>query len=176
MFFGSQVLDLHRAILKDIPVQHDSLSLPADTDTYILVFARRIFKPCIVNGDIPDFPLNIDADPLLFCAIIANNTILDLVPAAASKFIRLITKQYPDLAVALDCALPDNIVCVTVPDTDSVSAVIRQHTILCQPIRNAPAEENPLTVAPGKTLLEDGPLGAAPGMESQVAVVYRFAV
>ena len=158
VLFGSHVLDLHRAILKGISLQHDSLSLPADTNSYILIFTRCIFKPCIVNGDVPDFTLNIDADPLLFYTIITNNTILDLVPAAASKFIRLITKQYSDLAVTLDRALPNNVVRVTVPDTDSIHPVLRQHTILCEPIRNAPAEENPLTITPGQALLEDGPL------------------
>ena len=167
---------MHWTILKSITLQRDSLSLPADTNTYILILSRCIFKPCVVNGDVPDFSLNIDADPLLFRTIITNNTILDLVPAATAKFICLLTKEYPDLAVALDRALPYNVVRVAVPDTDSVSAVLRQRTILCEPIRNAPAEENPLTITPGQAVLEDGPLGAASGVESQIAVVYRFAV
>jgi hypothetical protein len=38
VFFGTQVFDLHRAILKDITLQHDSPSLFADTNTYTLVF------------------------------------------------------------------------------------------------------------------------------------------
>ncbi len=167
---------MHWAILKSITLQHNSLSLPADTNTYILILTRCIFKFCVVNGDVPDFSLNIDADPLLFRTIITNNTILDLVSAAASKFICLVTKEYPDLAIALDCAPFYNVVRVTVPDTDSVSAVLRQRAILCKPIRNAPAEENPLTITPGQAVLEDGPLGAAPGMESQIGVVYRLAV
>ena len=167
---------MHRAILKCISLQHDSLSLPADTNTYILILTRCIFKSCVVNGNVPDFPLNIDADPLLFRTVITNNTILDPVPAAAAKFVCLLAKQYPDLAVALDRTLPYNVVRVTVPDTDSVSAVLRQNTILCKPIGNAPAEKNPLTITLGQALLENGPLGAAPGMESQIAVVYRFAV
>ena len=149
---------MHRAILKCISLQHDSLSLPADTNTYILILTRCIFKSCVVNGDVPDFPLNIYAEALFFRTIITNNTILDLVSAAAAKFIRLLTKQYPDLAVALDRTLPNNVVRVTVPDTDSISAVLRQHTIFCEPIRNAPAEENPLAVAPGHAFLEDRPL------------------
>ena len=138
---------MHRAILKCISLQHDLLSLPADTNAYILILVCCIFKSCVVNSDVPDFSLNIDTDPLLFRTVITNNTILDLVPAAAAKFICLITKQHPDLAVALDRALPNNVVRVTVPDTYSVSAVLRQGTILCKSIGNAPAEENPLTIA-----------------------------
>ena len=57
---------MHWAILKSISLQHDSLSLPADTNTYILILTRCIFKPCAVNGDVPDFSLNIDAWAGLF--------------------------------------------------------------------------------------------------------------
>ncbi len=167
---------MHWAILKSITLQHDSLSLPPDTNTDILILTLCIFKSCVVNGDVSDFSLNIDADPPLFRTIITNNTILDLVPAAASKFIRLLAKEDSDLAVALDRALPNNVVRVTVPDTDSISAVFRQNTILCEPIGNAPAKENSLTIAPGQAVLEDGPLGAASGVESQIAVVNRPAV
>ena len=162
---------MHRAILKGIAFQHYSLRLSADTDTYILVFACCIFKSCVVNGDVPDFALNIDTEALLLLTVITDNAILDFVPAAAAKFVCLVTKQYSHLAIAFDCAPFYNVVSVTVHDTDSISAVIRQHTILREPIGNAPAEENPLTIAPGQALLENGPLRAAAGVESQVAVV-----
>jgi predicted phosphodiesterase len=176
VFFGSLVFDVHRAILKGIPFQHDSLSLRAYTNTYILVFTRRIFKSCAVNGDVTDFPLNIYTDPLLFRTIITNDTVFDLVSAAAAKFVCLLTKQYPDLAVALDRALPNNVVSVTVPDTDSIRTVLRQDTILRKPVRNTPTKVNSFTIARRQAIFENGPLGAASGVESQVGVVYRFAV
>ena len=116
-------MNLHRAILKGIAFQHDSLRLPADTDTYILIFACCIFKSCVVNSDVLSFSLNIDTNPLLFYAIITNNTILDSVTAAATKFIGLLPKEDPHLAITFDCAVPYNVVRVTVSDTDSISFV-----------------------------------------------------
>ena len=167
---------MHRTILEGILLQDDSVSLPADTNTRTLIFARRIFKSCIVNGDVPDFSLDIDTEALLVRTVITNNTILDFVSAAAAKFVRLIAKQYPYLAITLDYTPFYNIVRVTVSYADSISAVIRQHAILCKPVRNAPAEENPLAIAPGQALLEDRPLGAASGMESKIAIIYCLAV
>jgi len=124
VFFSSQVFDGWRAILKGIILQRDSLSLPADTNTYILILACCIFKSCVSNGDVSGFSLDIDADPLLFRTIVTNDTILDPVSAAAAKFICLLTKQYSNLAVAFNCTLPDNIVRVTMSNTDSVPAVL----------------------------------------------------
>jgi hypothetical protein len=103
-------------------LQHDR-STPADTNTPYLI-RSLFFKSCVSNGDISGFSLNINADPLLFRTIITNDTILDPVSAAAAKFVRLFTKQYSDLAVALDCASPDIVVRVTMSDTDSESAVL----------------------------------------------------
>ena len=116
---------MYRAILEGITLQHNSPSLPADTNTYILIFACCIFESCVENGNVLGFSLDIDANPLLFRTIVTNDAILDPVSAAAAKLVCFLTKQYPDLAVTLDHALFYNVVCVTVADTDSVSAVFR---------------------------------------------------
>ena len=100
----SQVLDLNWTIFKSVNLQLDTLSFPADTNTYILLFVGCIFESCVLNGDVRGFSLNIDTDPLAIRAVITNDTILDFVPAAATKFVCLLTKYNSNLAVVLDCA------------------------------------------------------------------------
>ena len=139
---------MHRAVFKCIALQHNPLSLPADTNTDILIFACCIFKSCVVNGNLLSLSLNIDANPLLFRTVVANDTILDPVPAAASKFVCLITKQYSNLTVTFDHALFYKVVCITVADTDSVSTVLRQNAVFRKAVRNTPAKENPLAISP----------------------------
>ena len=119
----SQVFDSSRTIFKGIALQLDSLSFPADTNTYILLFVGCVFKSCVLNRNICGFSLDIDANPLPIRAVATNDTILNFVPAAAAKFVCLLTKQNSNLAVVLDCARLYNVVGVAVPDTDAVSAV-----------------------------------------------------
>ena len=78
---------MHRAILEGVVLQDDSIGVPAYTNAGILIFARSIFKSCIVNGDVPDFTLDIDTEALPVRAVITNNAVLDPVSTAAVKFV-----------------------------------------------------------------------------------------
>ena len=121
--FRAQVIDIHRRILKAISLHNDPPCHLADTNTCFLIFSRCIFEFRITNSDILSFPLNIDPESCSFRTIITNDAILDQVPAAAAKFIGLLTKKDSNFSVTFDHAPSDNIVRITVPDTDSISAV-----------------------------------------------------
>jgi hypothetical protein len=104
-------------------VHHNPLGIPADANTYILICAGCVFKCCVLNCYVSGFSLDIDADSLPVRTIVTNYTILDPVSAAAAKFVSFVAKKYPDFTVAFDCASSDNVVSVTVSDTDSIPAV-----------------------------------------------------
>ena len=121
--FRAQVIDMHRRILKAISLHNDPPCHLADTDTCFLILSRCIFELRIANSDVFGFPLYINPKSWLFRTIITNNTILDKVAAAAAKFIGLLTKKDSNLAITFDHTPSDNVVRITVPDTDSVSDV-----------------------------------------------------
>ena len=114
---------MHRRIRKAISLHNDPPCHLADTDTCFLILSRCIFEFRIANGNIFGFPLNIDPESRLFRTIITNDAILDKVPAAAAKFIGLLTEKNSNFSVTFDHTPSDNVVRIPVPDTDSVSAV-----------------------------------------------------
>ena len=167
---------MHFRILKGISLHNDPPYHLADTNSCFLVLTCRIFEFRIAYSDIFGFPLNINPESRPFRTIIANHAILDKVAAAAAKFIFLITKKDSNFSITFDHAPSDNVVRVTMPDTDSESAVPGQNAIGRQAVGNTPAKVYPLAIARGYAVSKDGPLGAASRMESEVGVIYCLAV
>lgn len=139
-------------------MQKDPLGLSADTNAYSLVAACCILHSCIDDKDLLSFSSNIDSYPSFACAIVPDHTILDPIAVAAAKFIRFLTEKDAHLTISLNCAIPYDVVRITVSDTDPVAFIPRQGAIVHTPIGNAPAEEDSLTIAFGDATMEDGSL------------------
>jgi len=71
------------------------------------------------------FSLNIDPNSYFFRAIVTDNAIPNLVAVATTKFIGLVAKEDPYLAIVFDCTVLYKVIRVTVSDTDAISLVFR---------------------------------------------------
>lgn len=122
--FRSQILDAHGRAFIHIAVQGDPLSLFANTNAYSLIPARRTLQSRIADSDIFRSSSNIDSHPRFSLAIVADEAVLNLIAIAAAKFIGLLSKENPHLAILLDLAVSYDVVCVAVPDADSITSVL----------------------------------------------------
>ncbi len=119
------IIDLYGAAGESVVFQVNVLCFGSNPNGGSLVLAGLVFQAGLNNADIACASLDVNADSALLAAIVTDEAILNAVAMAASECVGLFAKEDAHLAIALDGAGSNDVVGVTVSDTDAVSCVFR---------------------------------------------------
>jgi len=81
----SQVLDGGTAAFVCVALQGNLLRLAADADSRSLTAVRGVFQPGVADRDVVGLALDVDSDPRLLAAVVADRAALDPIAVAAAE-------------------------------------------------------------------------------------------
>ena len=165
------VFNLDLTVQEFVSLKHDVPCPRADADGRSAVGFIRVLKAAADDGNVLGFTLNIDAEPGFRPAIVADDTILNPVSVSMAEFVYLLAEDDTTLAVFSDSAVADNVIGVAMPEVDAVLFVLGKGAVFRDPIANTPTPVKACSIAGGRAVAKDRPLGATAGMEAAISVV-----